>query len=66
MDRERYNAGETSHEDQAERLKELEAENTRLKHAVAVLTVDKLILEEVAGEKLLEKGREDIGPGDRQ
>ena len=34
--------------DQAKRLKELEAENVRLKRAVAVLTVDKLILKEVA------------------
>ena len=30
--------------DQARRLKELEAENARLKRAVADLTVDKLIL----------------------
>ena len=34
--------------DQAKRLKELEAENWRLKRAVADLTVDKLILKEVA------------------
>jgi putative transposase len=34
--------------DQAKRLKELEAENARLKRAVADLTVDKLILKEVA------------------
>jgi transposase-like protein len=34
--------------DQARRLKELEAENARLKRAVADLTVDKLILKEVA------------------
>ena len=33
---------------QARRLKELEAENVRLKRAVADLTVDKLILKEVA------------------
>jgi cell division protein FtsB len=32
--------------DQARRFKELEKENTRLKRAVANLTVDKLILEE--------------------
>lgn len=32
---------------QAKRLKELEQENTRLKKAVANLTVDKLILQEV-------------------
>ena len=34
--------------DQARRLKELEAENTRLKRAVADLTLDKLILKEAA------------------
>lgn len=34
--------------DQARRLKELEADNVRLKRAVADLTVDKLILNEVA------------------
>lgn len=37
--------------DQAKRLKELEAENTRLKLAVADLTVDNLILKEVAEGK---------------
>ncbi len=37
--------------DQARRLKELEAENARLKRAVADLTVDKLILKEVAAGK---------------
>ena len=37
--------------DQAKRLKELEAENARLKRAVADLTVDKLILKEVAAGK---------------
>ena len=37
--------------DQAKRLKELETENTRLKRAVADLTVDKLILKEVAEGK---------------
>ena len=37
--------------DQAKRLKELEAENTRLKKAVAELTIDKLILKEVAEGK---------------
>ena len=36
--------------DQAERLRALEAENERLKHEVAVLTVDKLILTEVVEE----------------
>ena len=36
---------------QAKRLKELEAENSRLKRAVADLTVDKLILKEVAEGK---------------
>ena len=34
--------------DQAKRLRELEAENSRLKRAVADLTVDKIILKEVA------------------
>ena len=37
--------------DQAKRLKGLETENTRLKRAVADLTVDKLILKEVAEGK---------------
>ena len=37
--------------DQAKRLKELETENSRLKRAVADLTVDKLILKEVAEGK---------------
>lgn len=36
---------------QAKRLKELERENGRLKKAVADLTVDKLILQEVARGK---------------
>jgi transposase-like protein len=36
---------------QAKRFKELEAENARLKRAVADLTVDKLILKEVAEGK---------------
>ena len=36
--------------DQARRLRELEAENTRLKRVVADLTVDKLILEEAVQE----------------
>jgi len=36
---------------QAKRLKELEAQNARLKRAVADLTVDKLILKEVAEGK---------------
>ena len=34
--------------DQAKRLKELELENARLKRVVAELTLDKLILKEVA------------------
>ncbi len=58
MGNNRYKAKESSHEpgdaellrDQAERLKELEAEIARLTRAVAVLTADKLILEEVAEE----------------
>lgn len=36
--------------DRAERLSYLEAENARLKRAVAVLTVDGLILKEMAAE----------------
>jgi hypothetical protein len=36
--------------DRAGRLEELEAENARLKDVVALLTLDKLILEEVAEE----------------
>ena len=42
---------------QARRLKELERENGRLKRAVAYLTLDKLILEEAAKEKLLSPER---------
>jgi len=38
--------------DLAKRFRELEAENARLKHAVAVLTVDTLILKEVAEENI--------------
>ncbi len=38
--------------DQAKRLKELEKENTRLRRAVCDLTLDKLILKEVAEELL--------------
>ena len=34
--------------DQVKRMKELEAENARLRHAVAELTLDKLILKEAA------------------
>jgi len=34
--------------DQARRLKDLEKENTRLRRAVSDLTLDKLILKEVA------------------
>lgn len=37
--------------DQARRLKELETENTRLKRAVANLTLDNLILKEVSTGK---------------
>ena len=37
--------------DQAKRLKELEVENARLKRVVAELTVDQLILKEVAEGK---------------
>lgn len=37
--------------DQAKRMRELEAENGRLKKAVADLTIDKIILKEVAEGK---------------
>ncbi len=37
--------------DQAKRMKELESENARLKKAVAELTIDKIILTEVAEGK---------------
>jgi transposase-like protein len=37
--------------DQAKRMRELEAENARLKKAVAELTIDKIILKEVAKGK---------------
>ena len=37
--------------DQAKRLKDLERENSRLKRAVADLTLDKLILQDVASGK---------------
>lgn len=37
--------------DQAKRMRELEAENARLKKAVAELTIDKIILKEVAEGK---------------
>jgi putative transposase len=37
--------------DQAKRLKDLERENARLKRAVADLTLDKLILQDVASGK---------------
>jgi putative transposase len=37
--------------DQAKRLRELEAENARLKRAVADLTIDKIILKEVDEQK---------------
>ena len=37
--------------DQAKRMKELESENARLKKAIAELTIDKIILKEVAEGK---------------
>jgi putative transposase len=37
--------------DQVKRMKELEAENTRLRRAVSDLTLEKLVLEEVASGK---------------
>ncbi len=56
MKKNRFNAGETSQDpsktdrplDQVGRIRELEAENARLKQTVAILTVDKLILKEDA------------------
>ena len=42
--------------DQVKRLKELEAENNRLRRAVSDLTIEKLILKEAAGGNFL------IGP----
>ena len=39
--------------DQVRRLKELETENTRLRRAVADLTLDKLILKEAGGPRAL-------------
>ncbi len=36
--------------DQVRRMKELETENQRLRKAIADLTLDKLILQEAAGE----------------
>ena len=43
--------------DQARRLKELEKENGRLRKAVSDLTLDKLILKEALGGKLLSPAR---------
>ncbi|MEJ0095703.1 MAG: IS3 family transposase [Methylocella sp.] len=43
--------------DQVKRLKELEAENTRLRRAVSDLTLEKLILKEAAFGKLLSSAR---------
>ncbi|MEI7747201.1 MAG: IS3 family transposase [Actinomycetota bacterium] len=43
--------------DQVKRLKELEAENNRLRRAVSDLTIEKLILKEAAGGKLLSSAR---------
>ncbi len=48
---------------QAERLRELEAENARLRGEVAVLTVDKLILNEVVDEN--DRGSVRNAPPDR-
>ena len=41
--------------DQLKRLKLLESENTRLRRAVSDLTLDKMILTEAAGGKLLDQ-----------
>ena len=43
--------------DQAKRLRELEAENSRLRHVVADLTLDKQILKEASPGKLLSPAR---------
>jgi len=66
----RYNAGNNSHmrmsakangasgreigSDQAKQLKALEAENARLKNELAILTVQNMILDEVAEENARE------------
>ena len=43
--------------DQVKRLKDLETENSRLRHAISDLTLDKLILQEAARRKLLSPAR---------
>jgi len=44
--------------DQAKRLKELEKENTRLKHLLAEAHLDKQMLQEIAGSIASSAGRE--------
>jgi cell division protein FtsB len=51
---------------QARQLGELEAENARLKDAVAVLTVDKLILKAVVEENGRGEVLGNVLPGDEQ
>ena len=60
----RYDADESSQikSEQAERIRALEIENEMLKREVAILTVDKLILGEVADENDRGGGRESF-PG---
>ena len=43
-------------DDQVKRLKELEAENTRLRRAISDLTLDKLILQEAARGNFFNSG----------
>jgi hypothetical protein len=64
MSNNRYNAGEVGHvnPDQAKRIRVLETENEMLKREVAILTVDKLVLREVADENDRGETRESL-PG---
>jgi hypothetical protein len=52
MSNNRYDAGAVSQmkSDQAARIRALEIENEMLKREVAILTVDKLVLREIADE----------------
>jgi hypothetical protein len=52
MSNNRYDTGAVSQmkSDQAERIRALEIENEMLKREVAILTVDKLVLREIADE----------------
>ena len=54
--------------DQAKRLKELEQENSKLKRLVADLSLDKLVLKDIASGKLLspERRRSAVGHAQQQ